>query len=274
MYRITLPLLICISSCAFINNVHSAEKNHTNAGAKVDTQADAEKIPQKGWLGIGISSDAGEYVVIESVKPNSTASEMDLKAQDRITQFANDHKTWDIRQNSDLKNALSTHTAGQKIRLSILRGKEELTKSGVLKAYPNAKNLKYKNIDIKKGLESLNKMKGQSGNAALALTLHTLSQTLEGLPEKIEEAAQEFKKVYPDGEFTFKVEINISSSAEKKEDDKDKEEDEESSKDSKKLGDTKDSTGNKDTGKNTNKDTKKTDMNGTDKKAAAQKKGE
>ena len=61
--------------------------------------------PQKGWLGISIGSDSSRnHVVVESVKDNSTASEMGLKANDLITQFTSDKKTWDINENVDLKN--------------------------------------------------------------------------------------------------------------------------------------------------------------------------
>ncbi|NRA37232.1 MAG: PDZ domain-containing protein [Planctomycetes bacterium] len=211
MYRILSPLLLLCCICLF-STIHAA---------------DSTAARKKAWLGITIGPQIGMNadVVIESVKAKSTAAEMGLKVNDVITQFANEEKTWDIRENSDLSSALRTQYAGDKIRISIKRDSKSLTLSGVLKAKANLPDVKIDTKSIADGIKKLDTLSGTDSSAALIIVLHELNQTLEGLPEKIEEAAQQFKKIYPDGEFTFKVEISISSKADKDEDADDKDTD-------------------------------------------------
>ncbi len=166
------------------------------------------------WLGITPDTTTGfdAQVFVKSIKPNSTAQEMGLKVNDVITDLASDKNSWRINGIDDLQVALNNHKPGDTIRLGIERGEEKLTLKGVLKVRPSSKNLSVITKENEKKLKELAALKGKgNANAALALAMHGLNKTLEQLPEKIEEAAREFKKVYPDGEFVLKVEISISS---------------------------------------------------------------
>lgn len=170
---------------------------------------------ERPWLGItpDVSPGFDHQVIVKTVRANSTAQEMGLKPNDIITDLASDKKNWSIKGIDDLADALNQHQPGDTIRIGVKRSEETLTLQGVLKKRPARQNLNQTNKDIQKQLQQLSQLKDNSNtNAALALSLHGLSKTLEQLPEKIEEAAREFKEVYPDGEFKLKVEISISSS--------------------------------------------------------------
>lgn len=166
------------------------------------------------WLGITLETSGGfdARVVIRSVKPESTAAEMGLKKGDILSDISKDQQTWPVKGIDDIKTALNKINVGDEIRIGIERDNNAMTLKGMVKARPSAGGLKDSQQLLTEKVKELNQLKGNSNtNAALALSLHQLGKTLDQLPEKIEEAAREFKEVYPDGEFVIKVEISISS---------------------------------------------------------------
>ena len=166
------------------------------------------------WLGITLETSGGfdARVVIRSVKELSTASEMGLKKGDILSDISKGEQTWTIKGIDDLKSALNKMKVGDEIRVGIERETNALTLKGIVKARPSAGGIKGNQKMLSEKVQELAKLKsGSNTNAALALSMHQLGKTLDQLPEKIEEAAREFKEVYPDGEFVIKVEISISS---------------------------------------------------------------
>ena len=173
--------------------------------------AAAEERP---WLGITLETSGGfdARVVIRSVKAESTAAEMGLKKGDILSDISKDQQTWPVKGIDDIKTALNKIKVGDEIRVGIERDTNAMTLKGTVKARPSAGGLKDTQQLLTEKVKELNQLKGNSNtNAALALSLHQLGKTLDQLPEKIEEAAREFKEVYPEGEFVIKVEISISS---------------------------------------------------------------
>jgi len=187
----------------------------------------AEDAPKRPWLGITLDTtgDFDARVVVKEVKAGSTAATMGINAKDIITDFNSDKNSWRINGVDDLQSALKQHQANDKVRIGVERDGKNLTLQGTLQVKPSAKAALSANDSLKKDIAALGDLRKNSNSAgALALSLHGLSKTLEQLPEKIEEAAKEFKEVYPDGEFVIKVEISISSK--KSSDDSEEETDE------------------------------------------------
>ncbi len=192
MFRSISCILLCMLTCAVF----------------------AEDATKRPWLGITLDT-TGEFdarVVVKEVKAGSTAASMGIKAKDIITDFNSDKNSWRINGVDDLQSALKQHAANDKIRIGVERDGNNLTFEGTLQVKPSAKAALSANESLKKDIAALGDLrKNSNSTGALALSLHGLSKTLEQLPEKIEEAAKEFKEVYPDGEFVIKVEISISS---------------------------------------------------------------
>ena len=172
---------------------------------------------ERPWLGITLETtgDFDARVVIRSVKDHSTASEIGLRVGDTLTDIGKDKVTWPIKGIDDIKDALSKISVGDEIRVGIERDAQAQTLKGIVKARPSAGGIKNQEKEMNDKIKQIMDLKEKSNvNGALALSLHQLGKTLDQLPEKIEEAAREFKEVYPEGEFVIKVEISIRSSKE------------------------------------------------------------
>ena len=90
--------------------------------------------PKRGYLGIRMSSgsEAVKGVKIESVQPKSAAADAELKKNDVITHVNGKA----VAEASDLAKIILKMKPGEKIVLTILRGKEVLKKDVVLGEHP------------------------------------------------------------------------------------------------------------------------------------------
>ncbi len=199
-----------------------------------------------GFLGIDVedSTTDADTVVVTQIIPGHTADDMGLQEGDIINTFNGKPVT----SKMNLLQHIKAHHVGDTISVSIIRGTEFIQLSGTLgdKKSWNAQKEKEKNADqtnnetpqptedsaqqtpsleeksekIKNNLQALQGLgvdlgtNDQLGNLATSMTY--LATALDELPTRINKAATEFKKVYPDGEFIIDIKISVTSNAKKK----------------------------------------------------------
>ncbi len=97
----------------------------------------SQVLKTRGSLGVlGDPQGSGNGVDIQQVAPNSTASQMGVLANDKITQI-NGKK---VHSFAELINELSQMRAGDNLKLKVLRSKKVLTLSGNLQSQPKDKS--------------------------------------------------------------------------------------------------------------------------------------
>lgn len=109
----------------------------------------ADELRSRGSLGvIGDSQSNAEGVVIQQVAPNSSASEIGIRAEDVIVEING------VKVNSfaELVNVLSKLRAGDGLNLSVKRENKLLALKGSLKAQPKEQstefNVEYSSVDF------------------------------------------------------------------------------------------------------------------------------
>jgi hypothetical protein len=162
-------------------------------------------------LGIIPDTNAGlldetRGVVVKEVEPGNCAADMGLQPGDIITHF----NSQPILRVDDLKRALAASRIGNQAVITVKRAQQVLDLTGALRGKFRPAALE----EPRRELERLSQAAVRAGAADpnnLNANLRRLTSALNELPDRIEEAAKEFKKVYPKGEFTLNIELRIST---------------------------------------------------------------
>ncbi len=163
---------------------------------------------QKPFLGIQVDQAPGfdTGVPVSTVLPNCTAALMGMQNGDTI-QLIN--KT-PIATMDDLQKAMGGLKLGEAIAIDVLRKGEKVSLSGVMLAKPPPPlSLQMRIKALEEEVERLKKRADHPPD--LAETLDNLVKELNDLQRDLPRASEAFRKLYPDGEFSIKMEIKITS---------------------------------------------------------------
>jgi membrane-associated protease RseP (regulator of RpoE activity) len=178
----------------------------------------------KPWLGI-VPRENADGVFVDLVQPDTTAEKLGLERNDRLLKLAGKP----VRSVRDLSRTLSKMKVGDTLQVTFSRKGAEVNTSHALLPKPESANDHDKSLAIQGPVgvavdrieRELKLVREALANAGinnpkqdLATAMADLSVTLDALPGRLETAADHFKRVYPDGEFTVNIEITIRSHAE------------------------------------------------------------
>lgn len=166
----------------------------------------------KAYLGVAIDTAAtafaGSGLVILRVEPNSPAAVMGLQAGDRLLTI--DGVT--VKSQDELAAFMGGKKPNDAIKVEFQRaqGKEGLaekkTANGILQEAPRSRtaNLGSQIGDLQARIAEL----AQKGKEP---TLAEVLQKLKDIEADLPRAAEQFKKVYPNGEFRIVISVEITS---------------------------------------------------------------
>jgi membrane-associated protease RseP (regulator of RpoE activity) len=160
-------------------------------------------------LGIVVDTaafDASKGVPVKAVMAGTTAATLGVQVGDLIAKI-NDAE---IHSDVDIAKALSGMSVGQAVTLTVQRAGVAKVLAGNLLAPPTAANLLQELGDVRGDLNELKEAVGvRHREPSLAELLHELQMLQEQFPR----AAAEFKKLYPDGEFSITIRITSDKNA-------------------------------------------------------------
>ncbi|MBN8524955.1 MAG: PDZ domain-containing protein [Planctomycetes bacterium] len=166
----------------------------------------------KAYLGVAIDPAAtafdGKGLAILRVEPSSPAAVMGLAAGDRLLSM--DGKA--LKNQDELAAIISAHKPGDTVQIEAMRpqGKDGLPQtlklSGVLQDTPRSRvgSLGSQLSELQGRIAELS---GKTKEPTLAEVLQRLQEIERDLPK----AAEEFKRVYPKGEFRIAISVEITS---------------------------------------------------------------
>lgn len=170
----------------------------------------AEKTPPKPYLGVKLDEaifDANNGLPVEQVVPGSTAADLDVRKGDRLLTM-NGKK---LTSKDDLATMLGAAKVGDAIELTVARaGKDQpLTLTGKLTE-------KLRTVSIWDGIQQargdLKDLKAlAAAKNAKQLSLPEILDRLKEIEIALPGALEEFKKLYPNGQFAFSLHIDITS---------------------------------------------------------------
>ena len=154
----------------------------------------------------GLLDDAGG-VVIKRVEELSTADKLGLQAGDIITRF-NDHQIKDV---ADLKAVLEAQKVGNEASIGYLRDDQPMAATGILRGKLRPRDIE----EVKKSVQRARVLAEEAGTDTgnFARSLRYLAIALNELPDRVEEASRQFKRIYPDGTFRVHIDIEIDTHA-------------------------------------------------------------
>ncbi len=169
----------------------------------------AEQPPatEHPFLGIQVVADKFDQgVLVSAVLPNSSASGMGIQAGDLIKSI--NQQT--LGSMEDLQKALAGAKVGDTVTVNLERKNDKLTVSGPLQAKPPPPKPPAVEIaELSQKVKELGARKDRE--PSLAEMLDDIVTQLNTLEKNLPKAAEEFKKQYPNGEFTINISITISS---------------------------------------------------------------
>lgn len=185
-----LLLLVC---CGFLS---AAETPPPAAGER----------PRLGVVLDDGAFDPSQGVPVRSVMPGSSAAALGIKAGDLIDTFNGKP----IRSAADMLGALADAKTGDAVTVVVVRDKVKQTLEGKLIPPASSASLQ----------QELNAVRAQIADLRAAAaarseepTLAELIYQLEQLQAQFPRAAAEFKKIYPDGEFSIVIRITSDKNA-------------------------------------------------------------
>lgn len=165
---------------------------------------------EKVFLGVVPDStativDGPDGVVVKSVEPGSMAEDLGIEPGDVITHWGDTA----VVTVADLKQAINSSEIGEEVTLVLVRDGSVIEASGLTRGKLRPEEI----ADLAEKTGELQSMIREAGGSkdSLARSLRYLSIALNELPERIEEAATQFKRIYPQGEFRINIEIVIDS---------------------------------------------------------------
>ncbi|TVR12340.1 MAG: PDZ domain-containing protein [Planctomycetota bacterium] len=189
--------------------------NDSDDGEAASSSTNAAE-EQRPYLGIQFDrTHDGDGVRVGRVFPNSTASRMGIERNDVITAI-NDTT---IDSASQLQDIINNSSVGEDISVTWQRDGEEQQGQAALASLPRQRLEARQLAELRENVRSLQSQRaalqgaGDDDAISVAEAMHGLATTLNELPERIEQAAQQFKELYPDGSFTVHIEIDIRTNA-------------------------------------------------------------
>lgn len=183
MLRCCLALILALSTLA-------AEAEPVRLGVVVDNAA----------------FDISQGLPIKGVAPGSTAASLGVQVGDLMTAINGET----VKSDADVLRVLSPLKVGDAITLQVRRGGELRDLAGSILAPPTAENL----------LAELGAMRGKVHELEQAVDARTREPTLAELIRELQllqaqfpKAAAEFKKLYPNGEFSIVIRITSDKTA-------------------------------------------------------------
>ena len=165
----------------------------------------------KADLGISFDSASaafnGNGLVVFRIEPRSAAAVMGVAVGDRILTI----NGASLKTEAEFAKIMGDHKPGDTIKLDIERTKsagessEILKLSGVLQEAPKSKlsTIAEQVAENDRRLKALEKANGPS--------LGEVLKKLQDIEKDLPRAAEEFKKVYPNGEFRIAISVEITS---------------------------------------------------------------
>lgn len=166
----------------------------------------------KAYLGVAIDPAASAFdakgLRVLRVEPASPAAVMGIQAGDCILSVDGTA----VKTQDELGKVLGGHKPGDTVKLDVLRaqGKDGLPQtiaiSGVLQEQPRSRtaNLGSQLADLQSRIADLS---GKGKEPTLAEVL----QKLQDIEEQLPRAAEQFKRIYPNGEFRIAISVEITS---------------------------------------------------------------
>jgi len=225
--RRLIPFAVVLAASAPLAAQAEGEEEPADAGAAVstDSQDAPEAAEERPFLGLVVTEvedaafDGIQGLQVRRVIPDQTAAEMGLEEGDILQTF----NGAELRTRADLSKALAQAEVGAEVTASWMRGEEAHSGQANLGSRPQRRDLRQRLQGARERLERLqaaraNQLEDQAQveqeQVALGSAMAQLATVLEALPEQMQQAADEFKAVYPDGEFEISVTISIKSNAE------------------------------------------------------------
>jgi hypothetical protein len=199
--RLILPTCLLLLGAAGLAPLSSA----------AEAPAPIAAIAQKPML--GIEADAGAVagsfdpgVKVASVLADSTAAHMGMLSGD-VIQSVNQQP---IVSMDDLQKTLAPLKLGDAIAVDVLRqGKKQQLSGVMMPKPPPPMSIGEKMRALEKELAELRKRAEHPPD--LAESLENLVKELNKLQKELPAATEAFKKLYPNGDFSIKIEINVTS---------------------------------------------------------------
>lgn len=167
----------------------------------------------RGFLGIihdAANPPATGGVTVKVVMPQTSAAKAGVLVGDVITQI-NDQVIHSIE---DMENARNGIPNGSPFTLKVKRKKEELTLNGTMMGIPigDTINAIRKEEALQGALATrIKNLQNRQEDISLAQSMQNLALALNQFPEKVKQASEEFKRVYPNGHFSIRIEIDIDT---------------------------------------------------------------
>jgi hypothetical protein len=211
---VRIPLVALLAVSALVGSAWSADAGAAPApapaagGGTPPAGNPPAAADQKPFLGVQVDPngvfDSG--VPVSVVVPGGTAAAMGMLSGDIITAI-NKQPTLKAE---DIKKAVENLKVGDPVVVEIKRKEDKLSLSGVMQAKPappksNAEML----AELKAQAAALQQRKDRE--PSLAEMLDDIVTKLNELEKNLPKAAEAFKKVYPNGEFSITISITISS---------------------------------------------------------------
>jgi len=170
----------------------------------------AEPVPsEKPKLGVQLEDipfDASQGIPVRGVSPGSTAAMLGLMAGDAIKTVNGKP----IAGFADLVAAVSGLKTGDALTLDVMRKGAPLTLSGKMLAAVSPASV---GNELREAQEQLGQLTRVVDAKTREPTLGELIRELQLLQEQFPKAAAEFKKLYPNGEFSIVIRITSDKTA-------------------------------------------------------------
>lgn len=171
--------------------------------------ADAAPMPPRApYVGLGVSEvtgfDAPRGLRVTEVAPGATAERIGLQVGDLLISVNGTA----VQSSDALRTALQSLTDGAALTLVVERNGTATTLSGTVSDVPRPREQAEQSDRLREEAAAL-RTAAERGTTRTTLedTLRLLQQIEQDLPK----AAEEFKRIYPDGTFRISIQIDIRS---------------------------------------------------------------
>ncbi len=168
--------------------------------------------PAKAYLGVAIDPAASAFdakgLSVLRTEPASPAAVMGIQAGDRL--IAIDGVP--LKSQDDLAKVIAGRKPGDTVKIDLMRaqGKDGLPQNlqvaGVLQEPPKSRT-----ANLGNQLAELQTRIAELSAKSKEPTLAEVLQKLQDIEQQLPRAAEQFKKVYPDGQFRIAISVEITS---------------------------------------------------------------
>jgi C-terminal processing protease CtpA/Prc len=211
-----LPPLLILALCLTASTPSAEIDPPAPAVDPVVDQVELMTSTGRPYLGVKLDEAASETtpgVVVQHVFPGSAAADAGVLVGDIIHRINGQ----DIRSPDHLKAAIDGVAVGTKFSIGIRRGEQAQEITATMKRLPSHGRLIDQMRQAQNEIARLQQQKGSLGrgddDVGLAMAMQMLATAMNEFPERLQGAAKEFKRVYPQGTFAIRIEIDVRSDA-------------------------------------------------------------